>query len=48
MAQVSTTVPAKPLTEFTAMVLLPLEPPPTADAVASDLDDVDEDVAAPQ
>jgi signal transduction histidine kinase len=30
------------------IVLLPLEPPPTADAVASDLDDVDEDVAAPQ
>ena len=30
------------------IVLLPLEPPPTADAVVADLDDVDEDVAAPQ
>jgi signal transduction histidine kinase len=28
------------------IVLLPLERPPTADAVASELDDVDEDVAA--
>jgi hypothetical protein len=30
------------------IVLLPLDRPPTADAVVSDLDDVDEDVAAPQ
>jgi signal transduction histidine kinase len=30
------------------IVLLPLERPPTVDPVASELDDVDEDVAAPQ